>query len=260
MIVVSGSKRSGTSMWMQILVAAGLAHIGEKFPRDWGEVFREQNPGGFYESELMAGVYYETNPHPRTGDYLFPEATRSHAVKIFAPGLVRSDVAFLDRVIVTVRGVREYARSVGALAQALGGEPALSAGLTWWTETFGMIRDIATRGYPAHVVSYEAVLRDPRARISEVIDWLSVGDLDAALAAVDPDLAARLLDRPPAPAPADLSASQLAACEELHRRIDEGEPLDDAFIDELNAIHAEISALVLEREAARQRAVLAGVR
>ena len=73
MIIVTGTKRSGTSMWMQVMVAAGLPVIGEKFPRDWGEVFREANPGGFYESELMTGIYWETNPHPQTGAYLFPE-------------------------------------------------------------------------------------------------------------------------------------------------------------------------------------------
>ena len=32
MIFVSGTKRSGTSMWMQVLRAAGLPVLGEAFP------------------------------------------------------------------------------------------------------------------------------------------------------------------------------------------------------------------------------------
>ena len=113
MIVVTGSRRSGTSLWMQILAAAGLPVIGEKVPASWEALAAEFNPGGFYESELTAGIYYKTNPHPRSGAYLFPEQTREHAVKVFVPGLVRSDVAFIDRVIATVR----------APAPAANGEP-----------------------------------------------------------------------------------------------------------------------------------------
>jgi len=34
-IVVTGTKRSGTSMWMQVLGAAGLPVVGDAFPADW---------------------------------------------------------------------------------------------------------------------------------------------------------------------------------------------------------------------------------
>ena len=43
MLFVTGTKRSGTSMWMQVLRAAGLPVIGTEFPRDWGEVIRIQD-------------------------------------------------------------------------------------------------------------------------------------------------------------------------------------------------------------------------
>ena len=60
MFIVTGTKRSGTSMWMQILAAAGLEVIGERFPRHWGEHLSAANPDGFYESELI-----EPNPFPK---------------------------------------------------------------------------------------------------------------------------------------------------------------------------------------------------
>ena len=37
--------------------------------------------------------------------YLHPDFTRRSVVKIFVPGLLRSDLAFLDKVVCTVRSV-----------------------------------------------------------------------------------------------------------------------------------------------------------
>ena len=124
MIIVTGTKRSGTSLWMHLLVAAGLPHVGDRFPGGWGELLRDANPDGFFESELVAGINYRTNPHPMTGAYLHPDATRQHAVKVFIPGLVRSDVAFLDRCIATVRDWRSYVTSMRRM-QALPLAPVL---------------------------------------------------------------------------------------------------------------------------------------
>ena len=56
MVIVTGPKRSGTSMWMQVLRAGGLPVMGEAFLRHWGEFIRACNPGGFYESRLRGGL------------------------------------------------------------------------------------------------------------------------------------------------------------------------------------------------------------
>jgi hypothetical protein len=115
MIVVTGTKRSGTSMWMQFLKAAGFPFIGDAFPRNWGKTIHDANPRGFWESELRRGIYYQTNSDPKSGTYLFPDQTRRNAVKVFIPGLIRSDVAFIDRVVATVRRWRQYVRSLNRL-------------------------------------------------------------------------------------------------------------------------------------------------
>ena len=115
MIIVSGTKRSGTSMWMQILKAAGYPILGEAFPRDWGDTIRDANQGGFYESPLRNGIYYATNPHPQTGAFLSPKETRHLCVKVFATGLMRSDLAYVDRVVASMRHWREYVASVERL-------------------------------------------------------------------------------------------------------------------------------------------------
>src|ERR1700689_1547774 len=117
MIIVTGTKRSGTSMWMQILIAAGIPHCGSAFPKDWEVTLKDANKEGFYESLLRTGIYYATNPPPRTGAYFFPEQVERHCVKVFIPGLVRSDRAYIGKVIASVRewrgeaapGLRPYA-------------------------------------------------------------------------------------------------------------------------------------------------------
>lgn len=123
--------RSGTSLWMQILVAGGLPFIGEATLEHWGEELRAQNPRGFYESQLVSGVHFGTNPHPETGEFLGPEQTRRHAVKVFIPGLRKCDLAYLDRVIVTLRPWRVVAESLGRMPVdagrvAIGVSPALT--------------------------------------------------------------------------------------------------------------------------------------
>ena len=67
MMIVTGTKRSGTSMWMQILIGAGYPIIGEAFPMRWEHTIKAANPEGFYESHLRRSptvlVDAAHNPH-----------------------------------------------------------------------------------------------------------------------------------------------------------------------------------------------------
>jgi hypothetical protein len=102
-------------MWMQILVKAGFPYIGEIYPSKWSESIQDANQKGFYESSLRKGVYHKTNPNPKSGAYLSPDKTKRHALKVFIPGLIRSDLAFIDYVVGTIRPWREYVSSVRRL-------------------------------------------------------------------------------------------------------------------------------------------------
>ena len=257
MIIVTGTKRSGTSMWMHMLVAAGLPCIGDRFPAGWGELLRDANPDGFFESELVAGVNYRTNPHPMTGAYLSPRATQHHAVKVFIPGLVRTDVAFIERCIATIRPWRAYVTSTRRMA-ALEGERGcrpsegvtLPSALEWWCNNYGLVRDLAIRGYPVHVVSYDALLRDPVGVATEVLGWIGRGDAAAAAAVVRPDLGTRSESAASDAALAgDLDARHLAVFDELYDLIDREQPLGASFIEQLNRTDGELRPLVLDHQA-----------
>ncbi len=254
MLLVSGTMRSGTSMWMQILIAAGLPHIGEAFPEPWGDALRSANPRGFYESQLVSGVYYATNPHPETGAYLFPEQTRRHVCKVFVPGLVKTDIAFIDRVVATVREWRQYAGSLERMHALAGGDREralfdvpLDPPVRWWMENFALVRDIATRRYAAHVTTYARLLEDPEGEIGAVLDWLGEGDREAAFAAVD-------RERPSAqaPTPDGVSPRHARVFDDLYDHLHNGRVLSPAFVSLLNRTDTELRPrLLAARETAR---------
>lgn len=210
MVVVTGTKRSGTSLWMQILIHGGLEHIGEAFPHKWSESIVEANPKGFYESRLRTGIFYATNPDPRTGAYLRHQDTKKHAVKVFIPGVVRTEIAYLHRVVATLRDWRSYSRSIDALyakedawlfdnpgdgrtgeqavASAQAKRPGVPAPIEWFLENYDLVRDFAVRRYPISFVSYDTLLTDPEPVVSRVLEWVGQGNVRAAMDAIDPEL------------------------------------------------------------------------
>jgi hypothetical protein len=257
MIIVTGTKRSGTSMWMQILAAAGLPAFGEAFPRRWGETLREANPDGFYESILRQGIYWRTNPHPRTGAYFFPEQVERHVVKVFIPGLVRTDRAFIGRVIATVRQWREYESSMARLHALEDRSRTQDRGhrtpvrmppvLEWWHENFSLVRDIVTRRYPVHVQTYAGLLEDPSAVVRDVLSWIGEGDVEAAIGAIKPENRTQT-----SPTSSSLEPELAEVFDLLHDALHRRRPLNAAFVEMLN----ETNRVLAPRIAEAQRGVL----
>jgi hypothetical protein len=268
MIIVTGTKRSGTSLWMQILIAAGIPHFGEAFPRDWATTLKEANKEGFYESMLRAGIYYATNPHPKTGAYFFPEQVDRHCVKVFVPGLVRSDRAYIGRVVASVREWREHEASLQRLhamedAERIeqGGQDAapvrMPPALEWWAENFALVRDIWIRRYPVHAQSYDGLLRDPERVIRETLEWLGQGDAERALTAPKPQH--RNFERP-ASSGDIIPAEAAEVFDELYAAIDQRRELTAPFLVKLNQTNELLVPQLREHgrkimaDAARRRA------
>ena len=198
MLFVSGTKRSGTSMWMQVLRAAGLPVLGEAFPRGWDKTIKDANPDGFFESLYRDGVYWRTNPHPTTGRYLFEKEVRGYGCKVFVPGVIRTELAFIERVIANVREWREYESSLARLKAMEDGKRnprlpelvAMPAALEWWMENFALVRDLSIRRYPHCLSTYSQVLADPAPfvrRALEGVEGVEGVNLDAAVSAIKPE-------------------------------------------------------------------------
>ena len=269
MIFVTGTKRSGTSMWMQILIEAGFPYIGEPYPRNWVKSIQEANKEGFYESSLRKGVYHQTNPNPKTGAYLFPQKTRRHVLKVFIPGLVRSDIAFIDNVVGTIRPWREYVQSIRRLYEMEDSHLAtlatpegrtlsplenarlmrgnLHPALEWWMENYDLIRNFITRRFAFNLVSYQKLLDEPSVVIPPVIEWCGGGDVDKAVSAVRPKLNTQkdiqsIVDSP-------LTSAQERIFDELHQHFYDQVPLRASFIEELNSVDDVLRPRILEQRA-----------
>lgn len=266
MIVVTGTKRSGTSMWMQVLKAAGLPVIGEAFSQDWKTSIREANPRGFFESKLRMGVWYATNPDPQTGAYLHPRATQHHTVKVFIPGLVRTDFSYLHRVIATLRDWRAYTSSLLRLydmedrhlaarplkegeteekrreemARIQARRGSLPPPVEWWFENYDLVRDVATRRYSFHFVSYERLLADPEAEVRKVLAWIGRGDTEAAVRAVEPSLRTQV--RPEIDTEDMLPAGAVDVFDDFYASIHTARTLDPRLVERMNALHQEMEA------------------
>ena len=238
-------------MWMQLLEAAGFPPIGSAFPRNWESTIKDANPAGFYESDLRGGIFYATNPHPESGAYLFPEDTRRHALKVFIPGLIKTDRAFIDKVIATIRPWRQYVRSVNRLyamereakksklekaPDDIPGPVVMPPLIEWWVENFSLISDIVTRRYPFLMVAYESVLEDPDKTLRDVFRWVGEGDVEAAIASVEPRLRTQSGEGSDQAEEPDvvLEPEVTEVFDALYEVVRTQSPLEQPFIDRLN--------------------------
>ena len=244
MIFISGTKRSGTSMWMQVMQAAGIPILGKAFPRNWGTgPLRDANPDGFYETLLRNGVYYRTNPHPQTGKYFLPEHVEGYAVKVFVPGVIRSERGYIEHLVANVREWREYESSINRLysMEAKSREEQRAKGVVvedpfnfppayeWWMENFALVRDISLRRYPARLQTYDQVLSDPAAVIGRVLAWVGRGDVEAAVAAVKPKNRTQVR-----PESSSVAPKLAQVFDDLYAAIAEGKGIANALLRTLN--------------------------
>lgn len=201
MIIVTGTRRSGTAVWMQILEKGGFQVLGEELPAHWKNLIKKANPRGFYESTLVQGINYHTNPDPRSGAWIPPQKVTDYGVKIFADGLVKTDYGYITKVIYTIRKWQECEASQKRMDEIKGGNRELAdadpngqraarlpVGFTWWKANFSLIRDMQTRRYPTAAFSYAALLENPEKTISAAFEWLGAGDVNGAVGAVEQSL------------------------------------------------------------------------
>ena len=259
-------------MWMQILIEAGFPFIGEAYPKNWVHSIKDANKEGFYESPLRRGVYHATNPNPKTGAYLFPQQTKRHALKVFVPGLVRSDIAFIHRVVGTIRPWREYTSSLRRLYamedEFLATKPrkenaplpplemaqlqrgTLHPALEWWRENYDLIRNFATRRFAFNLVSYQKLLSAPDEIIPPVIEWCGGGNIEKAVAVVKPKLNTQketvVMDSP-------LTPAQETIFDEFHDYFYRQDPLQMSFIQKLNELDQDLSKII--KDARREDAI-----
>lgn len=280
MIVVTGTKRSGTSLWMQILKASNLPIIGEPYLGTWKESIHLANVCGFYESKLRYGINYSNNPDIRTGQYLHPRSVVHHGVKIFVPGLIKTELAFLHRVITTIRSWQAYCHSIRRLNHmesahwlTLSDVPGkmsqqvkvilkrntVHPALLWWRDNVALLSDVQARMYPVRLIPYETLLNDSDNVVPEMLSWvaaplkqdlfdktITVMDIDSALQCVKSNLQTQqstvVEDSP-------LTERQERLFDDLYQQSLNGiEGFGDSLLRGINAENSTIEQMIQEQE------------
>jgi hypothetical protein len=236
-------------MWMQVLAGAGFPVIGEAFPGEWKQLIGSANPRGFFESTLISGINFTTNPDPDSGVFVEPELTRDFVVKIFLSGLRRTEFRYLDRVLISTREWRTFCDSARRLetmqqhvhpidspdsnTDLLHSEPAIK----WWMDHYNMIQDQQRRGFDFLWLSYESVLSDPERMVSRILDWIDLPhDLPGALNAID----ASLQTQSSTAYSCALAPRWIRAFDDLYGRVHQGREFDAVFRHEMDEVTREI--------------------
>ena len=174
--IVSGLPRSGTSMLMQMLVAAGLPAFS-----DGDREADESNPRGYFEHEKVKAL-------ARDASWL-PEAD-GHALKVVAPLLPHLPPGPSYRVIYVDRDLDEVIRSQAAMLARDDRQSAATEALrVAYARYDRAARDWMHTHASSLVLSHATVLADPLAAASRVTGFLgSTADAREVAAVVDPSL------------------------------------------------------------------------
>lgn len=176
LVVVTGLPRSGTSMVMQMLRAAGVPPFTD------GERSADaDNPRGYLEAERVKRLAYDAS--------WLPEAD-GHALKVVAPLLPHLPSGPTYRAVLIERDLEEVLRSQEAMLERAGQTAAARASLE---AAYGRYLEAAHAWLERHastlVLTYRAVVTAPleAARALHAHLGLEV-DPAATAAAVDPSL------------------------------------------------------------------------
>jgi hypothetical protein len=108
--------------------------------------------------------------------------------------------------------------------------------IEWWVENFSLISDIVTRRYPFLMVAYESVLEEPDKTLRDVFRWVGEGDVEAAIAGVEPRLrtqSGEVSDQAEEP-DVELEPEVTEVFDALYEVVRTQSPLEQSFIDRLN--------------------------
>ncbi len=183
--IVTGLPRSGTSLMMQILAAAGIPLFSDgKRPAD------ESNQKGYHEHQKIAALL-------TAGDRTWLREAPGHALKIVAPllpslppSLLHENSKTFYRVIFMEREMEEILASQSAMLDRLGKPlPEGDASRAYRQHLRHAKNWLAAHGIPALGVPYETLVHHPADILPQIADFLGkIESTEAMQKAIDPTL------------------------------------------------------------------------
>ena len=176
LVVVTGLPRSGTSMVMQMLAAAGVPPY-----TDGAREADASNPEGYLEAERVTRLAYESG--------WLPEAD-GHALKVVAPLLPHLPPGPTYRAVLIERDLREVLRSQEAMLERNGAMAASGASLrTAYARYLDAARGWLDRHASTLVLQHRDVIAAPLRAADQLHAHLGLdGDPAVTAAVIDPSL------------------------------------------------------------------------
>ena len=176
LVVVTGLPRSGTSMLMQMLAAAGVPPY-----TDGAREADASNPEGYLEAEPVMRLAYESG--------WLPEAD-GHALKVVAPLLPHLPPGPTYRAVLIERDLREVLRSQEAMLERNGAMAASGASLrTAYARYLDAARGWLDRHASTLVLQHRDVIAAPLRAADQLHAHLGLdGDPAVTAAVIDPSL------------------------------------------------------------------------
>ncbi|PAP81927.1 hypothetical protein B1759_09795 [Rubrivirga sp. SAORIC476] len=176
MVVVTGLPRSGTSMLMQMLAAAGVPPY-----TDGAREADASNPEGYLEAEPVMRLAYESG--------WLPEAD-GHALKVVAPLLPHLPPGPTYRAVLIERDLREVLQSQEAMLKRNGATAASGASLrTAYARYLDAARGWLDRHASTLVLQHRDVIAAPLRAADQLHAHLGLdGDPAVTAAVIDPSL------------------------------------------------------------------------
>ena len=178
-IVVSGLPRSGTSMMMQMLAAAGLEIYTDSQRKP-----DENNPRGYFEADAVKGL---------ATDNAWIKNCRGKVIKVVSPLVPSLPQNERYRVILMQRDIKEIITSQNRMLERLdkhgGNIKEERLGALYHQQALFAIKAILSHRNPMLEVSYAATVEAPEKVAQQVAEFLGVElDISEMAAAVDPSL------------------------------------------------------------------------
>jgi hypothetical protein len=186
--LVSGLPRSGTSLMMQLLEAAGIPCF-----TDGRRAADDSNQNGYFEHDKVAGLLTS-----RDRDWL-PQA-KGHALKVVAPLLAALPLQLKTenlklktpryRVLFMERAMPEILESQSTMLERLGKDrPKGDVSRGYLQQVHAAKTWINAHGIPALSVDYAALVHSPESLLPQLAAFLGVPEkLDAMRRVIDPAL------------------------------------------------------------------------
>ena len=178
-IVVSGLPRSGTSMMMQMLAAAGLEIYTDNQRKP-----DENNPNGYFEADAVKGL---------VTDNAWVKDCRGKVIKVVAPVVPYLPQQERYRVLFMQRDIKEIVssqnRMLGRLEKQGGNIEDKRLQEVFLQQAFMAAQMVASHGNPLLSVGYANAIEDPEKIARQIAEFLDRElDVSAMVATVDSTL------------------------------------------------------------------------